>query len=392
MSNIKKRTFDKNKYNEYVAKYIKISKDMDRTIPYGELKSYDLPDGRWLIVNYPDKTVDTWAKFVAWCGFTSDGLTKEQVINLVLRKAEELNRPLMYNDFRGHGCYNVSFGHIKRHFGTMNEMKEELGLEIVQPPMIKVTQEIFDNNINLIKEYLEKENRDFITFTEWGSLKIDNLYSYQSLGRFTKENYNISLKEYLLTHGIKTGKAGEGLLHKFDDSEIATSQFEYMFSSYLRKIGLVYDVDYFRNVRYSIFCDDYEGTKDCDYVINYNNKTIYVEIAGILGQYKPFYYEDKPITSSKSKEKYRQKLKEKEQFLIANNLIYFILFPCDLTEENMKQVIENPTVELRKQIESFNQTNIDFVNVRKLGKLDYDNPAVVRHTDWETHKKIPVVV
>ena len=182
------------------------------------------------------------------------------------------------------------------------------------------------------------------------------------------------------------------LSHKFDDSEIATSQFEYMFSSYLRKIGLVYDVDYFRNVRYSIFCDDYEGTKDCDYVINYNNKTIYVEIAGILGQYKPFYYEDKPITSSKSKEKYRQKLKEKEQFLITNNLIYFILFPCDLTEENMKQVIENPTVELRKQIESFNQTNIDFVNVRKLGKLDYNNPAVVRHTDWETHKKIPVIV
>lgn len=384
------RKFDKNKYDEYVDKYIRISEEMDRTIPYSELKSYNLPDGRWLVVNCPDKSVDTWAKFVAWCGFSSDGLTKEQVIKLVLRKANEFNRPLMYNDFRGHGCYNVSFGHIKKHFGTMNKMKEELGLEIIQPQMIKVTQEIFDNNINLIKEYLDKENRNFITFTEWSSLKIDNLYSYQSLNRFTKENYNISLKEYLLAQGIKTGEAGEGLSHTFYDGEITTSQFEYMFSSFLRKCGLRCNVDYFRNVRYSTFCDGYNGMRDCDYVINYNDNIIYVEIAGIIGQYKIFYYEDKPIKSSKSKENYRQKLKEKEELLNFNNCIYFILFPCDLTEENMKQVFENPTVELRKQIESFNQTNIDFVNVRKLGKLDYSNPAVVRHSDWEKHRQIPL--
>lgn len=56
----------------------------------------------------------------------------------------------------------------------------------------------------------------------------------------------------------------------------------------------------------------------------------------------------------------------------------------------MEQIVKNPTVELRKQIESFNQTNIDFVNVRKIGKLDYDNPAIVRHTDWETHRQMLV--
>ena len=391
MSNIKKRIFDKNKYNEYVARYIKISEDMDRTIPYGELKSYDLPDGRWLIVNCPDKTVDTWAKFVAWCGFASDGLTKEQVVNLILRKAKELNRPLMYNDFRGHGCYNVSFGHIKRYFGTMNKMKEELGFEIVQPQMIKVNQESFDNTMRILKQYLLDNNKDFITTSEWSSLHFDGFYKFPSIAKFVEENYHMSLKEYLLTQGIRTGEAGEGLTHKFYDGEITTSQFEYMFSSYLRKYGLQYNIDYFRNVRYSTFCE-YNGTKDCDYVINYNDKTICIEIAGIIEEYKNHYYSDKPIQSSKSKEKYRQKLKEKEQLLISNNYIYFILFPCDLTEENMEQIIKNPTIELRKQIESFNQTNIDFVNVRKIGKLDYKNPAVVRHSDWETHRKIPVIV
>lgn len=88
MSNTKRRKFDINKYDEYVKEFISKSEEMDRTIPYGELRFYDLPDGRWLIVNCPDKVVDTWAKFVAWCGFASDGLTKEQVINLVLKKSK----------------------------------------------------------------------------------------------------------------------------------------------------------------------------------------------------------------------------------------------------------------------------------------------------------------
>lgn len=384
------RIFDKGKYDEYVKKYIKISEEMDRTIPFGELKSYDLPDGRWLVANCPDESVDTWAKFVAWCGFSSDGLTKEQVIKLVLRKAKELNRPLMYDDFRGHGCYNVSFSHIQRHFGTVNKMKEELGFEIIQPQMIKVNQESFDRTMQILKQYLLDNNKDFITTAEWKSLHFDGFYQYPSIAKFVEENFKMSLKEYLLTKGIRMGEAGEGITYKFDDGEITTSQFEHLFSSFLKKIGLKYNIDYFRNIRYSDFCSDYNGFRDCDYVINYNNKTIYVEIAGVIREYKNHYYFNKPITSSKSKEKYRQKLKEKEQLLISNNHIYFILFPCDLTEENIEQVINNPTAELRKQIESFNQTNIDFVNVRKIGKLDYNNPAIVRHSDWDKHKQISV--
>ena len=385
-------------YDRYLEKLLYIINNVDSSIgsnlsklSKGDYcKKYELPNYRWFIENCPNKSVYNEATFKEFAGIKPRFLTKEQCIENILKMSKEFDRPLKYDDFRNKYYNKVTVDMVKRYWGSLNKMKEELGLEIIQPQMIKVTQEIFNNNINLIKEYLNKENRNFITFIEWNSLKIDNLYSYQSLNRFVKENYNMSLKEYLLIQGIKTGEAGEGLSHKFEDGEITTSQFEYMFSSYLRKFGLKYNIDYFRDIRYSDFCKDYNGLMNCDYVINYNDKTIYVEIAGIIEEYKKHYYSDKPIISSKSKEKYRQKLKEKEQLLISNNHIYFILFPCDLTEENMEQIIKNPTVELQKQIKSFNKTNIDFVNVRKIGKLDYSNPAIVRHTDWNTHRQIYV--
>ena len=381
-------------YDKYLERLLYIINNVDSSIGTNlsklskgnYCKKYELPNFRWFIDNCPDKSVyndDTFKKFA---GIKPRFLTKEQCTENILKMSKEFDRPLKYDDFRNKEYDKVTVDMIKRYWGSLNKMKEDLGLEIIQPRMIKVTQDSFDKTIQTIKNYLENEDRDFITRAEWDSLNFDDFYKSLSIGNYVKENYNMNLKEYMLTQGIKMGEVGEGLSHKFDDREITTSQFEYMFSSYLRKTNLIYNVDYFRNVRYSTFCDDYKGMMDCDYVIKHNDKTVYIEIAGIIGQYKPFYYEDKLITSSKSKENYRQKLKEKEELLHSNNCIYFILFPCDLTEENMRQVFENPTIELRKQIESFNQNNIDFVNVRKLGKLDYDNPAIVRHSDWEIHR------
>jgi hypothetical protein len=115
-----KRIFDTNKYNEYVKEFIKISEDMDKTISYSNLRFYNLPDGRWFVNHCPDKSVDSWGKFVAWCGFYShNSTTKEQVINLVLKKSRKFNRPLMYDDFRGHGCYHVHINTVKKYWKNM---------------------------------------------------------------------------------------------------------------------------------------------------------------------------------------------------------------------------------------------------------------------------------
>ena len=162
------------------------------------------------------------------------------------------------------------------------------------------------------------------------------------------------------------GQQGCGINYDFDDGEHITSQFEYMFSKFLKDNGLKYNLDYFRDVKYSEFIDDYNGNMNCDYVIHICNKIIYIEIAGIIEAYKEWYYSNKSITRSKSKERYRQKLYAKESMLNSNNLIYFILFPCDLTKENFKNILDNPSLELKKEIEDKSLENAK----EKLGELD----------------------
>lgn len=96
--------------------------------------------------------------------------------------------------------------------------------------------------------------------------------------------------------------------------------------------------------------------------------------------YKEWYYEDKEITFSKTKEKYRLKLKEKEEMLKQQGLKYFILFPCDLTNENFSEIINNPSLNLKHEIERFCHHNIDWTRVRKSGKLDYSNKTIIKNT------------
>ena len=78
-----------------------------------------------------------------------------------------------------------------------------------------------------------------------------------------------------------------------------------MFSKFLKDYGLKYNVDYFRDVKYSTFIPEYKNNMNCDYVIHINNKTIYIEIAGIIAEYKTWFYDDRVIGRSKSKENYR---------------------------------------------------------------------------------------
>lgn len=147
-----------------------------------------------------------------------------------------------------------------------------------------------------------------------------------------------------------------------------------MFSKFLKDYGLKYNSDYFRDVKYSTFIPEYKNNMNCDYVINFNGKTIYIEIAGILAEYKNWFYDDRIISRSKSKEKYRTKLKKKEDMLKSHNLLYFILFPCDLTKENFENILNDSSLELKKTIEKFIQNNIDWVKIREYGELDYSRP------------------
>ena len=369
------RKFDVEKYDDYVKDYIKKSEELGRPVTHSNLRKepFCLPDARWYIKHCPDKSVTSWSDFVDWCGFVAKGKTpsKEKVTKLIYKLQEELGRPLMYDDFRGNGCHHVSIEIIRTYWGTMNKMKEELGLEITQESMIekRLSMEEFKNMLLDIKDYVILDGRNFITTKEINS--NDKWLNSSTLRKYAKEYYNKSLSDIFEDYDVSLGKQGSGINFDFEDGEHITSQFEYMFSKYLKNYGLKYNVDYFRDVKYSTFIPECKNNMNCDYVIHINGKIIYIEIAGILEAYKEWFFNNKPITSRKSREKYRLKLLEKQKMLRHNNLIYFILFPCDLTYDNFNAILTDGSISLRKKIESFMKNNIDWIKIRDNGELKY---------------------
>lgn len=334
---------------------------------------YNLPDARWYVKYCPDNNVKSWSDFVDWCGFVSKGKvpSKEKLIKLIYKLQKDTNRPLLYDDFRGDGCYHPSIKWIRYYWGTINNMKDDLGLEVIQQSMIEkhLSKEKFDNMVCDICNFVVNDNRNFITTREIDN--NENWLNADTLQKMSKRYYGCKLQDLLGKYNVYLGKQGNGICFNFDDGEHVTSQFEYMFSKYLKDNGFDYNKDYFRDVNYSSFIKEYNGNMNCDYVIHIKNQIIYVEIAGIIEAYKEWFINDRSIVRSKSKERYRLKLLEKQKMLKENGLHYYILFPCDLTHDNFYNILNNDSISLRKMIESFMKNNIDWKKIREIGELKY---------------------
>lgn len=365
------RKFDLNKYDLYVNDFILKSINNRRHISHAKLRFYDLPDARWFVKHCPDSDVKSWTDFVNWSGLFTMKMPKEEAIERIKKYRKELGRPLYYDDFRDPGALVPSIRYINKVWGSLNKMKEEIGLEIIQEDMMSKALDIegFNKAMQYVFSVAMQNNVPYITDKFISSL--DNIPSIACLQNSCRKYYNQTLGEYIKNNGFEIGTAGRGTLHSFDDGEITTSQFEYLLSIYLRSRGLVFGIDYFRDVKYSDFIDSYSGNMNCDYVIKYHGKTIYIEIPGIIEAYKDYYYMDKPIDKSDSREKYRLKLKYKEHLLSSSGLIYYILFPCDLTKNNVDQILDNPSIDLKIKIEQFRKNNIDWDLVLKNGELEY---------------------
>lgn len=359
------------KYVEYLKEYFHKNPTVGFYSMSRNKKKIFTPDIRWLIKNCPDKNVKDVETFRTYLGIKPHELTEEECIKQILQMAKEFNRPLMYDDFRSREYRKVAINDIKKYWGSLNKMKKTLGLEIVQESMIDkaLNKEEFDNVIEEICEYVRQDNRNFITTREINTNKKWN--NYCSLNKYAINYYKISFCDLLNKRGITLGKQGRGFNFYFEDGEHTASQYEYMFSKFLKNNGFIYNKNYFRDVKYNTFIKNYTKNMNCDYVLNLNGENVYIEIAGIIEVYKTWYYENKEISTSKSKEIYRKKLSKKEKMLKSNNLKYFILFPCDLTTENFKNIILNPSLELKYSIECFHQNNIDWKKVKKIGELDY---------------------
>jgi len=364
-------------YDTYLNKLIEAVKTSDLGVDLYRLskgdncKKYSLPNIRWFIENCPDNTVSDLSSFKKWAGLFENYLSKEECEEIIIKISKEFNRPLMYDDFRGTGYGFVSISMINKYWGSLNKMKVDLGLEIIQESMTdkQLSEKETITQIQMLCNYIKNDGRDFTTTREIDSLS--NSVTSGTLRRMITKYFDMSLPKYFEQFGIHMGEVGRGLSFDFNDGEHATSQFEYMFSRYLRDYGLIYNKDYFRDVRYKNFISDYDGMMNCDYTIHIKGKIVYIEIAGIIEAYKNWYYGNRPITVSKSKEKYRLKLKEKEQMLKENNLIYFMLFPCDLTRDIFMQIITNGSLELKNNLEKFMKNNINWVKIQDVGELKY---------------------
>ena len=333
-------TMYKEKYDDVVKRYIIESEKNGSYLKSNEVgKIENLPDYRWFIYNCPDKNVKTWKDFVRWCGFFIAGTsTKEDTIKFIYRMEKELGRPLKLEDFNGVGCYKVSMNGLKKYWKNLNEMKLELGLKINQENMISKTptKESFDRQIERICEIAKGQNN---IFTLSDLQYHDELLKANALRKYSKIFYNMTLRELLAKKNVSIGNIGDGQVYYFKDGEVAKSTHEYIFSTLLKENGYVFGVDYIRDVRYSSFIPKYSGYMDCDYVLLKGSEPTYIEIAGVLRDYKSYYYNDKEI-KSKTKEKYRLTLKEKENMFIRNKLKYIILFPSDLRNKTLDEILK----------------------------------------------------
>ena len=128
--------------------------------------------------------------------------------------------------------------------------------------------------------------------------------------------------------------------YKFDDGEVTTSLYEYEFSRFLRSNNILFNESYFRNIPYKSIDSSYSGKMNCDYLIILNNKKVYIELAGILGNKgHQEAYRNNTTIKSKSKELYRQKLYQKRDIFERNGLDYYILLPDEMNEETYKNIL-----------------------------------------------------
>lgn len=245
----------------------------------------------------------------------------------------ENNRIPTFRDFNSSNY--PSFWCYQNRFGSWNNAVRHYGYETQED--IYSVENIKSFLRDLCDNIFESENRNFITVDDIDN--FGNKYTYSTCLKNLKK-HNTTVRKYLKSLGFDMPNSGHGLNYTFTDGEKVLSTYEYNFSLFLRRLGLKYQVDYFKESCYRDFTLLYRGMMRCDYVINYNKRTIYVEIAGMLRNYKNHFKNNTSIKSNKRLEKYRLTLMKKEQLLKENNLDYYILFPSDLQEDFLLSIFK----------------------------------------------------
>lgn len=324
-------------YEEYCKLFKQISNQNEKPLTTSELinNEYGLPTSRWFIENCPDESVKDYNEFINYLGLKPNyHISKEFTVKQILKKSNEVNRPLKISDFYSPEGEEIGITTIKNHWGTFNNMLKDLGLPITQESMTERHRDIdtLKEDINrlceqiFINEGRKNISRDDINNCEW-------CLNVQAYDRWFKKELNITVGEYIESLGFIPNKAGMGMLYEFEDGEITKSKFEYDTSMFLRKNNYIYNNTYIRDIRYKDFINEYSGNMDCDYIIKTNELTWYVEIAGMLDYSKIGKNNDDKI-----RRRYKEHLNKKMKMLQENSLNYKIIYPKDFKTKSMNEI------------------------------------------------------
>lgn len=276
--------------------------------------------------------------------FEDTHMTKEKAIPIIMKKYDELQRPLLQRDFQGIETTDTTIGIrvIWRLWGTFTNMIKELGLpehDYYYKPFDKnyrPHEEIMES-IKTVCETVKSQGRTTVLYPDFKEI-VD--ISEVSTVRRHCELDGTTLRDVIKSYGCELQQCGNGMNHRFEDGEYTSSKYEYDFSRFLRDNGFEYSKTYFRNIYYKKLDNEYSGNMNCDYCIDFDGRLVYIELAGILGnkEHQDAYRNNTPL-KSKSKEEYRQKLNQKRDMFERNNLEYYILLKDEMNENTYKNIL-----------------------------------------------------
>lgn len=310
-----------------------------------DLTKSGLPNATWLIKNCPDHSVTTYRDFCRWCGLqpVKKVYTKDEVAVLLRDGQRQLGRRLIRSDLGSDGPCHVSVIVVNRLFGSLNNAIEELGLikdRPAQGPTFEYYADKLKQTLYAIKEQTGR------TTVSWRDIEND---MYAPIGeshtehktyRAAFQREGVDLFQFMYGLGFKMNTSRYSYCDTFSDGERVRSAMEYDVSKYLRTLGLRYNQEYFRDVKYRTFLNDVHGRIDCDYVVDVDGTKRYIEVAGII------YTVDDGMDdwrthqfSSERENEYRDKMVQKERLLIEAGVPFLFLFRPDMENDRYKAKI-----------------------------------------------------
>lgn len=330
-------------FSQYLERYHQVAKVLGHAPRQNDLlnNAYGLPGSLWFVHNCPDCSVHTYDQFVRWCGYDTNKLKrweKDEVSEALTEYQKILGRPIRREDVKT-STVGFSMIVVNRLYGSLGNAKAEIGLENTPPSSQPMPFEYYRDILkDTVLSFINKTGRTRITWRDIESGIYGVVHSHKTYMK-AFEDAGVNIFQYVKSIGCEMNDSTFGFKYTFDDGERVRSAMEYDFSIYLRSIGLKYGIDYKRDVKYrDYFCVN--SRIDCDYVININNRQLFVEIAGIIFQPSDCDFSEYDYGNDKANT-YRDKMILKRQVLEEAGADYLFLYSNDMRSHEYIDIFEN---------------------------------------------------